>query len=373
MAILRAVAEGQREIVLAGPAGSGKTTLMRQVLDDLQAMRLNVIPMAPTGKAALRLTQLTGRAAKTIHALIYTRCEETPDGDLHFGDVRLVGGQRTVLVCDEASMVGAKLHGDVLEALPPHATVLWVGDREQLPPVDDTWGPRFDSPTALLTSIHRQAEGSPIIHLATAVRSGQEWRGVLDADAGDRGKYRRASGTVQAAAKWLAAQRDLGKDATILCFSNKLRIACNDAVREARGHAGDVQAGDYLVCRKNAYFAKLWNGEVRRVLRVDGDTVYLEDGTGVLCKPATFGAGGSRDAWATAVKDMDYEDVAGLVKLEYGEALTVHAAQGSQWDAVCFVHDSTLDWYARKEPESYRRLIYTAVTRAAKELIIVEV
>jgi GTPase SAR1 family protein len=87
MAILRAVAAGAREIVLAGPAGSGKTTLMRQVLDDLQAMRLNVIPMAPTGKAALRLTQLTGRAAKTIHALIYTRCEESPDGDLHFGDV----------------------------------------------------------------------------------------------------------------------------------------------------------------------------------------------------------------------------------------------------------------------------------------------
>ena len=101
--ILAAVRAGKREAVLAGPAGSGKTTLLKQVLRDLEVARCAILCAAPTGKAALRLTELTGRQTKTLHAILYSTCREDTEGGLHFGGLRTLGAsRRMVLVVDES-------------------------------------------------------------------------------------------------------------------------------------------------------------------------------------------------------------------------------------------------------------------------------
>jgi hypothetical protein len=113
-------------------------------------------------------------------------------------------------------MVGTKLHGDVL-TLPPHATVLWVGDRE-CSPVDDTWGPTDPRP-----DVHPPAGCRLADHPACDGRA-VDWRSIDDAT--EQGTYRRVGHGARVAA-WLAAQ---GSRGAILCFSNKM-MACNDAVR----------------------------------------------------------------------------------------------------------------------------------------------
>ena len=87
-----------------------------------------------------------------------------------------------LVICDEASMVDERLHRDLLDHLPPGAQLLYVGDREQLPPVEGTWGPDFTTPTAVLETIHRQAEQSPILSLATAIREGRRWSGWVEGE-----------------------------------------------------------------------------------------------------------------------------------------------------------------------------------------------
>jgi tRNA A37 threonylcarbamoyladenosine biosynthesis protein TsaE len=336
VAVLGALRAGAREVVLSGPAGSGKTTLTRQLIQDVgRELRAQVKLMAPTGKAALRLSELSGRKARTIHSVLYQRCDEDKEGDLHFADPKAIADNGTIVICDEASMVGQDLHRDVLATLPPRSTVIWVGDREQLPPVNDTWGPDFDNPTACLTQVHRQAADSQIIQVATAIRQGLDWRavGVSPLPEGASGSYRHASGNVGKAAAWLADRRAKGMDATILTYANRVRVACNRAVREARGLSGLVQPGDVLVCTKNAYHADICNGEVRQVARVVGENVYWTGGTsGVWVKPETFGAGGDRAAWDVATLDMDPGERDAIVRMEFGECLTIHKC----------VHPSTL-------------------------------
>ena len=179
-----------------------------------------------------------------------------------------------VLVCDEASMVGATLDRDAREAL-PGATILYVGDREQLPPIDEPWGPDFERPTAALTRIHRQAEGNPIIQVATRLRTVEEKYPFsrYDADAGGHFAIRRDA-SLDDAARWLSDARGRSADATLLTYTNKTRRALNLRVREFLGLDAlstsrqiPVVEGDRLLVRSNNKENGYWNGEVLTVAR----------------------------------------------------------------------------------------------------------
>lgn len=382
-AILAAVSSGQREIVLSGPAGSGKTTLMRQVLADLRELRRETALLAPTGKAAARLRDTTGAETSTIHRALYKTVRESETGAVEFADPQSVAGRRGVIVCDEASMVGKRLASDLIGSLPTGAQILWVGDREQLPPVQDTWGADFASPTALLTQVHRQAEQSPIIRLATAVRQGQDWRRIPPSPG-----YSRMRCSREQAAAWLVGQRMFGADATLVTFSNATRRVVNALVRDQSGRSGLLDAGDHIVCTRNQYARNIWNGEVFAVVDCWPEPVqtWNDDWTGtidLICAQTTGGEfllwpeslDGSADtaAWRAMDDQLYKSDRNRLVRCEYGECLTVHKSQGSQWDVVGLLHDKALDAMQDRDPETYRRLVYTAVTRAARELVIFEV
>lgn len=209
-------------VVLAGAAGTGKTTLMRTLMASLKAKKLPTFLMAPTGKAASRLKQVTGEETRTIHGTFFSgaetvgvcpscgglssslailpaiavrrgmpsvRCEKcgasfpVPDG--------LVGIERVlqfkkgeempdvaVAIVDESSMISKKLYEDMMARVPTNWRILFVGDKEQLQPVvkrgdPEGWGVGFDKPDVTLTKVLRQAAGNPIIQLATLIRTGE--------------------------------------------------------------------------------------------------------------------------------------------------------------------------------------------------------
>ena len=395
-AVLAAVIlDGDTEATLSGPAGSGKTTLMRQLHADFERAGYLVRLVAPTGKAAARLAALTGRAATTIHSPLYRTILERDDGGVEFTDPKAIAEGRAIIICDEASMVGTRLYGDLRRNLPDTVAILCVGDREQLPPVNDTWGCNFANPTGLLTEIHRQAAGSPIIQLATAIRQGQGWRTIRP----DGQAYTYKRGTLEQAAAWLACERMMGQDATLLAWTNRARQRLNTEVRAARGHQGDLVPGDVLVCTRNAYNLGKMNGEVVTVADfepVEGTGGQLVEASWLgaesstrrglpVVAPSLLGRGTTPADWQRLEGIADEADLEAdngwsrpptkkrMMQAEYGECLTVHKSQGSQWNTVGVVIDQALDGLEERDPDTFRRLLYTAVTRAARELVIWEV
>ena len=364
-AILTALSSGQPVSVLVGPAGSGKTTLLRSLLDGITR---EVALLCPTGKAAARLSEVTGQRAQTIHRALYGRVKEV-GGDN--GRTRLVfdGKQAPcrpggLVICDEASMVDERLHRDLLDHLPSGAQLLYVGDREQLPPVEGTWGPDFTDPTAVLETIHRQAEQSPILSLATAIREGQKWNGWQD------GVCERGSGDPVA---WLCEH--ITEDATLITTTNARRRAINAAVRVTLNHTGPLVVGERIVCLRNNVDVGLMNGEVRRIVsaakapgpswiqRAELWEVVLNTGEKAMVNIDLIGKPVS--TWTAWKKKRRGAGMDRLLHIDYGYCLTVHKSQGSQWHSVGFVSCPVF-----RRMKDRRRLAYTAVTRASEVLRI---
>ncbi|MFT4978005.1 MAG: ATP-dependent exoDNAse (exonuclease V) alpha subunit [Myxococcota bacterium] len=361
---IHAALEGGAQVsVLVGPAGSGKTTLMRTLLDDIGQKR-QVVLLCPTGKAAARLSEVTGRPAATIHRALYGRVES--DGThLTFGAARapcLPGG---LIVCDEASMVSASLHADLIGQLPTGAQLLYVGDREQLPPVRGEWGPDFTAPTAALEAIHRQAAESPIIQLAHAIRHGRSWAGW------EAGLCERRVGGEPV--RWLTERLTASVDATLITTTNQRRSALNAAVRAELGlDEAPLSPGDRIVNLINQDTMGLMNGEVRvveKAHRAAGPSwmhraelweVVLDGETAMINVDLIGAPVPAFKKWRGRKKNLGK-----LLHVDYGFCLTVHKAQGSQWSDVGFVSCPAF----RRLPDR-RRLAYTAVTRAAERLCI---
>nr|CAB4128184.1 AAA domain containing protein [uncultured Caudovirales phage] len=384
-AIMSGLSGRTREMVLSGPAGSGKTTLMRRIILDLELEGYSVSLMAPTGKAASRLRSVTGREVRTVHSLLYENVYQRQDGSLQFMDPRSVAEGRAVAVVDEASMVSADLRRDLLKALDRGVTVLWVGDREQLLPVNAMQGPNLQQPTALLTEVHRQAAESPIVQVATVIREGRSWQGCPQVPPG---YTRRGWKTTDALAQWVYEQGE--GDAALLCYANWLRQEVNAKVRALQGRVLPVEPGDRLLSYANNTGLQVNNGDVLTVERVlgsvdlpIGEALLLSFTNGVQAHvfPDSFGSPALYQNSAEIKSVWDRVKVAceearidrSFLRADYGYALTIHKAQGSQWERVSVVYDRGMaaKWRSKDKDEA-RRLLYTAVTRAEAELVMWE-
>jgi exodeoxyribonuclease V len=349
---------GKQIFRLFGYAGTGKTTLAREFAGQVKG---RVLFAAFTGKAAHVMRQKGCEGASTIHSLIYKLTDEDYTGQPRFAlnPASDVAGAALVIV-DEVSMVGEDLAKDLLSFNTP---LLVLGDPAQLPPVKGQGFFTDATPDVMLTEVHRQAEHSPIIRLATDIRLGKSL--VLGGDDECRViKWKEAVGEVT-----------LSHD-QILCGKNSTRHSMNARIRALKGIEGLTPVlGEKLVCLKNDRLKKLMNGSLWRVHMVPkkqnkeailkecfGFEVVPEDieteakGLSVMVK---------NEFWNGHEGELDYNDKRGTDEFTYGYALTTHKAQGSQWDSVIVFDEGSV---FREDAWRWR---YTAITRAAKRLTMV--
>ncbi|GGF06065.1 AAA family ATPase [Stappia taiwanensis] len=343
---------------LFGYAGTGKTTLARHLAEGIDGA---VAFGAFTGKAAHVLRQKGCADASTIHAMIYRprgRKEETEDeeeGALSFSINRdSIAAKAKLIVIDECSMVDEDLGRDLLSFGTP---VLVLGDPAQLPPVKGGGFFTEAEPDIMLTEVHRQARDNPIVHMSMLIREGGELA------AGTYGDSRIISRREIDAEAILAADQ-------VLVGTNRTRRLYNGRIRELKGFTTPMPGvGDKLVCLRNDKTKGLLNGglwTVDRLRASKGNTIRFdirpEDDAGGRAKvsvkvlPGLFEDGAEQIPYALRRRSDEFD---------YGYALTVHKAQGSQWDDVVLFDES---WAFR---EHQARWLYTAVTRAAERITVV--
>jgi exodeoxyribonuclease V len=335
---------------LFGYAGVGKTTLARHVAGGAKG---EAAFAAFTGKAALVMRGKGCANASTIHALIYRAVEENdgaPSFKLnHDGPASRAG----LIVIDECSMVDAELGRDLLSFGKP---VLVLGDPAQLPPVKGGGFFTEAEPDVMLTEIHRQAKDDPIIRMSAEIRTGGR---LAYGEYGQSRVIARADVTAEGV---LAADQ-------VLVGLNRTRRQYNRRLRALRGFEDPYPAaGDKLVCLRNDRTKGLINGGLWRVealkpprkdfLRM---TLTPEDEAGrASVKISVLKQFFEEGEPAIAPAQRRESD-----EFDFGYALTVHKAQGSQWDDVWLFDES----YAFGENRN--RWLYTGLTRAAKKLTVV--
>jgi exodeoxyribonuclease V len=369
--------------LLGGFAGTGKTTLAKHFASNLPG---KVYYAAFTGKAAHVLRKTGIAQVSTIHQLIYTPRDKC---DSKLRDLRAARARHllqpqpndkilieldaaialeqanlrrpdfflntdsplqdaSLLVIDEYSMVDEQMGRDLLSF---HCPILALGDPGQLPPVQ---GRRFftGAPDVMLTEIHRQAAENPIIRLSKDVREG---RTLVP------GKY--GLSTVAPMTKLGPDQiRDAMMSADqILVGTNRTRKSYNQTARKLLGREGPYPvAGDKLVCLRNNHLEGLLNGQIWTVktATMKGDirlSLQDDDGARLTCLAHRTHFVGDPDSLSPIERKSANE-------FDYGYALTVHKAQGSQWHNVTLVDE----WRGNCR----KQWLYTGITRAAEKITI---
>jgi exodeoxyribonuclease-5 len=334
---------------LFGFAGTGKTTLARKIAEDVDG---EVAFAAFTGKAALVLRSKGCKNARTIHSLIYrARESDTDEPTFVLNDESAVMTSSLVII-DECSMVDVDLGRDLLSFGKP---VLVLGDPAQLPPVKGGGFFTDADPDVMLTEVHRQAADNPIIRLSMRVREGEVFARCSEGDAKVIEKRDIDAGAVTAADQ-------------VLVGLNRTRRAYNRRLREILGRNNPMpEAGDKLVCLRNDRTKGLLNGSIWIVksaaTRKSKLSMMVVSDDEPSRRPLRIGVlpeffnGAENNLPVDIRRDSD--------EFDYGYALTVHKAQGSQWDNVVLFDES------RAFRDHRRRWLYTGITRAATKLTLV--
>jgi exodeoxyribonuclease V alpha subunit len=345
--------------VLTGGPGTGKTTTLRSIVAAAKEMGMEVVLSAPTGRAAKRMEEAIGMESMTMHR----RLKFAPGMGFQKNEADPMMGN--LFVIDEASMVDISMMCAWLRAIPTGATVLFVGDADQLPSVGagDVLRDLIHSgriPVARLTRVHRQAEGSGIAWNASQVlagrapaMSGDPWRDDFAFVKADDGQAIRSQmvdliegmlrqGVPHADIQVLCPQRTL--DCGTEALNEMLRGILNPNRPDAERLAQGLCVGERLMQVKNNYDLEVFNGDMGTVTKLGDDgsvTMQMEDGREVV-----FPKNGLKD-------------------LQFGYAITVHKSQGGERPVIIMPiskgHGFTLN----------RSLLYTAITRGKSRVILI--
>lgn len=366
-------------LLITGGPGTGKTTILNGILNLLGHMQLRCVLAAPTGRAAKRLTEVTGEDASTIHRLLEVGIDPA-SGQMVFGKDEDDPLKADAVIVDEMSMVDVLLLHSLLKAIVPGKRLILVGDPDQLPPV----GPGFpfgdmlrsqSLPTVRLTDIFRQAQESLIVMNAHRINAGElpDLRQVKN----DFFFMRRQSeeAVCQTIAELMAARlpKNMGIPADqiqVLSPTRKggvgtmnLNKLLQKALNPPSAEKKERQFGEFSF-REGDRVMQIRNNYDIMWRRTDGSAV----GTGIF--NGDVGTIASIDPHAETMtvvfddREADY-DFSQLGELEPAYAVTVHKSQGSEYRAVILAA-----WNGSPYLLS-RSVLYTAVTRARELLIIV--
>ncbi|WP_131786693.1 SF1B family DNA helicase RecD2 [Protofrankia symbiont of Coriaria ruscifolia] len=357
----------EKVAVLTGGPGCGKSFTVRSVVTLAQAKGAKIVLAAPTGRAAKRLTELTGHDASTVHRLLELR----PGGDAAYDRDRPLDAD--LVVVDEASMLDLLLANKLTKAVAPGAHLLLVGDVDQLPSVGagevlrDLLAQGTPVPHVRLTQVFRQAQQSGVVTNAHRINTGDYplVRGLADffffsADEAEDA----AAMTVDVVARRIPAKFgfDPRRDVQVLAPMHRgpagagaLNTLLQDALTPARPDTLERRVGG-------------------RIFRV-GDKVtqirnnYDKGASGVFNGTLGVVTGIDLDEQKVTVRtdedeDIDYEFTE-LDELAHAYAVTIHRSQGSEYPAVV-IPVTTSAWMMLQ-----RNLLYTAVTRARKLVVLV--
>lgn len=381
-AIFNAMTSGV--LVLTGGPGTGKTTVVTAIINIFECMGLEVALAAPTGRAAKRMSEATGREAKTIHRLLEVDFGEGDKTSKRDDSAPLVfkRGENNYLdedaiIIDEASMIDTPLMTSLLKAIRPGARLVIIGDADQLPSVGAgrVLCDIIDSnalPSVRLTKIFRQAEESLIVTNAHAINRGEMPR----LDVKDRDFFfmpRPTDSQVASTVAQLCAERlprAYGDPEGIQVISptrrgnsgtDRLNAVLQAAInppgrgkKEYKFHDTIFRTGDRVMQVRNNYelewtrFGKLglgiFNGDIGKIKDININEKYIE---------IDFD---SREV---------FYDFADLEDLELAYCVTVHKSQGSEYPTVVIPLGNVPPMLCT------RNLLYTAVTRAQKRVILV--
>ena len=374
---------------LGGYAGTGKTTLMQHFINGLDNPPLC---LAPTGKAASVLqSKLANAKVSTVHSALYKPVPPSmndldvlqaellkhPDSkelqeaveaekrrlankDIGFAlnkdQCKIMPGQ--LVIIDEASMVTRRMLNDLIDT---GAMLLFVGDPGQLPPVSDDGFFCKNEPDVMLTEVHRQALDSPIVRLSMDIREGSVTSNSFD-DGCQRMNKKQLAGE-----EWLKFDQ-------VLTGRNETRRRVNRYFRKQLGHEGIwPQDQERLICLKNdTKGANCYINGIQATAVAASD--HNEDFQDLTCdllydnriiRTVPLYMYPFEVHYNDAAIDEPWQMRQGLQEFDYAYAITVHKSQGSEWDSVLLADDGMM----AGQKDFRKRWLYTAVTRAKKELV----
>lgn len=352
----------QSEFYLAGYAGTGKTTIAQLAVEAIEARArraIRVLYAAYTGKAADLLRRKTGQDAMTLHRILYHPVEDAQTGKIKFilnpnsplADIDL-------LVIDECSMITRRIAEDIRSF---RKRILVLGDPGQLPPIEGTSPFTERTPDAFLHEVHRQATDSPILYLATLAREG---RPIPFGTFGDSVRKIPRNRT--------AIDAILNPEAQVLCGLHRVRWKTTAFLRAEEGYDGLwPEPSEPLIGCRNEHDKGFWNGTLCRVegLGAIGKgwreaRIRTEEGDlhemRIRVEPFL-----DQQAQSPVERSLDFQRRREHSLVDFAYVLSVHKAQGSQWENVVVLDDS------RAFRTDAKRWLYTAITRAEKSLVLI--
>ncbi len=361
------LAAGSRVMVLTGGPGCGKTTALRALVALFHAMRKRVLLASPTGRAAQRLSEVTGEEAKTLH-----RTLEFDPSRMGFKRDETSPLEADVIIVDEASMLDVVLANYLIKAVAAHSQLILVGDVDQLPSVGPGTVLRdlIDSravPVARLTRVFRQAAESLIIQNAHRLNRG-EFPALVKPGTGQTDCYFIAAEEPHEVADLIvksvavALPKRFGydpvNDIQVLAPMNRGQVGTNSLNALLQQHLNPpgerkpeyargnrtLRVGDKVIQRVNNYKLEVFNGDLGRIEWID-----LEDQMIAV-------------RFADRIVNYDYADI---LELGHGFAISCHKSQGSEYPAV------VIPLHMQHFMMLSRNLLYTALTRAKKTVVMI--
>ena len=372
---------GEPWTCISGYAGSGKSTLVKFIIAALDVTLDKVCYVAFTGKAATVLKQKGCENAITAHKLLY-KATPKPDGKYIFVPRKSLEENYQVIVVDEVSMLPKKMW-DLL--LSHRVYILALGDPGQLPPINpDDDNHVLDNPHVFLDEVMRQAQESEIIRLSMHIREGKPLS-----------SFEACGAQVQIYSPEQVVGGMYSWADQILCATNAQRIAINNYVRQQKGFDSRPQIGDKIISLRNHWetFSEggswaLTNGAIGTITNlnlypmeapyyISKEPIWylmtdmeLEDEDKFLNIPIDYKClkNGKSELTPQQIYKLNQNKSCPQAPFEFAYAygITVHKAQGSEWDKV-LVFEERFPF----ESEEHKRWLYTACTRAREKLVII--